>query len=263
MRALLLSLLLAILLLGCTSKTQTGGIEGSVSGATVEPFGPIKSKIPAIPNAKITIRNLSTQAVTTAWSDSNGEFRVAGLAPSHYELSFAAKPFKRELHTIDVKANETTDASTRLLTEAVDVYGCPARPVGGFQTPDVSRVLIRLRHIGCRERCPAYSVEVHGDGRVEYKGERDVSILGSKTYRVNPSDVAALARQFFEKGFFNFCASYQELTPGEATVKTTMTTIKIGDYAQTVSVYGGGAPQGLDDLDAQIDRVANVAHFVK
>jgi hypothetical protein len=258
---LLLSFPFGMLILGCASKAP-GVVDGTVSGATVEPLGPIKSRIAAIPNAKITVRNLSTHAAATAWTDSNGNFRMESLAPGRYELSFAAKPFASQVHTIDVKAGETSDASTRLLTEAVDVSGCPPRSVGGFETPDVSGTDIRLSR-ACRGRCPVYSVELHGDGRLEYKGERDVSSLGSKTYRVNPSDVAALARQFFEKGFFNFCAAYVELTPGQSTVETTTTTIKIGGYAQTVSVYGGAAPQGLEELDAQIDRVAHVHEFVK
>ena len=191
-------------------------------------------------------------------TDSNGEFRVEGVAPGRYQVSFAAKPFKQQVQAIDVKPDQVTDASTRLLTETVDVSGCPTRSVGGFETPDFSTGVIQLKRMGCRGPCPVFSVDVHGDGRVEYKGERNVSSPGSKTYRVNPSDVAALAKQFFEKGFFNLCASYQELAPGQSNVGTTMTTIKIGEYGRTVSVYGNAAPQGLEDLNTQIEKVAHV-----
>jgi hypothetical protein len=255
-------LLFGILLVGCASKTP-GVIEGTVSGATVEPFGPVKTRIAAIPDVEITIRELSTQAVKVTSTDSNGEFRVEGVNPGRYQVSFVAKPFKRQVQALDVKSDQITDASTRLLTETVDVAGCPTRSVGGFETPDFGSGLIQLKRMGCRGPCPVFSVDVHGDGRVEYKGERYVSSAGSKTYRVNPSDVAALAKQFFGKGFFNLCASYQELAPGQSTAETTMTTIKIDEYGRTVSVYGNAAPQGLEDLNAQIEKIAHVNQSVK
>jgi Domain of unknown function (DUF6438)/Carboxypeptidase regulatory-like domain len=246
-----------------------GAIEGNVSGASGVSIGrggsSTESKIPAIPNVNVTIKNPTTTAVQTIRTDFNGNFRVEGLTPGRYEVSFAAKPFKQQVHAIYVRPDETTVASTRMLTsrEAEDIVvisGCPARPVGGVLPPEVSSMEIQLRRTACFGSCPVYSVHLYGDGRVEYRGARYVSTLGVRNYRVEPSIVAGLARKFYEKGFFNFCASYREPITDQPTVETTM---NVGGVAKTVSVYGSSAPEGLEELDREIEQAANVTQFVK
>jgi hypothetical protein len=72
--------------------------------------------------------------------------------------------------------------------------------------------------------------------------------------------VAGLARRFFEKGFFNFCSSYRQPARDLPAVETT---IQVAGVTKTVLVYGDAAPEGLEDLDAQIETVAHVAQLVK
>jgi len=224
-----------------------------------------ESQMPAVPNVKVTIRDSSTLSVQTTQTDFSGNFRVEGLAPGRYEVSFAAKPFKQQVHTTNVRPGETVDASTRMLIgrdaeDIVGVSGCPARPVGGFPPPDLGKVEIQLRRTACYGSCPAYTVRLSGDGRVEYRGDRYVSILGVRNYRVDPSAVTGLAKKFYEKGFFSFCASYRVRTTDQPTVETA---IHFGDVTKTVSVYGGKAPEGLEELQEQIEQTANVTQFVQ
>ena len=57
----------------------------------------------------------------------------------------------------------------------------------GGQTPDLSSVseadlktvAIQLERIGCYGTCPAYSITIHGDGRVEYTGNAHVKEMGA------------------------------------------------------------------------------------
>jgi hypothetical protein len=222
------------------------------------------SQVSAIPNVNVTVKNTSTLAVQTARADFAGNFRIENLSPGRYEVSFAASPFKQQIHAANVRPGETVDASTRLLIgheaeDIVDISGCPARPVGGFPPPDVGRVEIQLKRTPCYGSCPAYTVHLFGDGRVEYRGDRYVSILGVRSYRIDPSAVSELTKKFYEKGFFNFCTSYRWKATDQATDETT---IHFGNIAKTVSVYGGKAPEGLEELQNQIEQTANVAQFV-
>lgn len=222
-------------------------------------------QVPVVPNVSITVKNTSTSAVQTARADFAGNFRIENLSPGRYEVYFAASPFKEQIHAANVRPGETVDASTRLLIgheaeDIVDISGCPARPVGGFPPVDVGRVDIQLKRTRCRGPCPAYTVHLFGDGRVEYRGDYYVSVLGVRTYGIDPSAVNELAKKFYEKGFFNFCSSYRWRATDQATDETT---IHFGNIAKTVSVYGSKSPEGLEELQNQIERTANVAQLVE
>jgi uncharacterized protein DUF6438/carboxypeptidase family protein len=266
---LLLFLLVGVLISACNSGTQTGAIEGNVSGASGAVIGQYasstESKILAVPNVNVTIKNLTSAAAQTIRTDFNGNFRAEGLSPGRYEVSFAAKPFKQQVHAVYVKPDESTDASTRMLTsrdaeDFVAISGCPARPVGGVPPPKVSSLEIQLKRTACYGSCPAYRVHLSSDGRVEYEGSRYVAVVGARNLRVEPSVVAGLAKKFFDKGFFNFCASYRVPMTDQP---TTETTINVGGVAKTVSVYGSSEPEGLEELDREIEQAANVTQFIK
>ncbi len=224
------------------------------------------SQVPAVPNVKVTVKNTSTGASQTARVDFAGNFKIENLSPGRYEVFFVASPFKQQVHAANVRPDETVEASTRLLIgheaeDFVDISGCPARPVSEVPPPDVGKgVEIQLKRTTCYGVCPSYAVHLFGDGRVEYRGERYVSVVGARSYRVDPSAVGELARKFYEKGFFNFCSSYRLMATDRATDETT---IHIGNITKTVSVYGGKAPEGLEELQNQIEQTAHVAQFVE
>jgi Carboxypeptidase regulatory-like domain/Domain of unknown function (DUF6438) len=260
------SVRLVVLLYGisassCGSHLQTGSIEGHVSGASdisMGTSGPAASQVPTVPNVNVTVKNTSTGAVQTARADFAGNFRIENLGPGRYEVFFAATPFNPQQHAANVRPGETVDASTRLLIghdadDFVDISGCPARPVGGVPPPDIGTLEIQLK------RTP-YTVHLFGDGRVEYRGDRNVSTGGVRKYRVDPSAVNEIAKKFHEKGFFNFCTSYRLRATDQATYETT---IHFGNITKTVSVYGGKAPEGLGELQNQIEQTAHVAQFVE
>jgi len=54
--------------------------------------------------------------VQTIRADFNGNFRVQGLTPGRYEITFAVKPFKQQVHAITLRRGETVDASTQMLS---------------------------------------------------------------------------------------------------------------------------------------------------
>ena len=181
-----------------------GSIEGHISGASGISLGvsSVESQVPAVPNLNITVKNISTSAVRTTRTDFAGNFRIEGLPPGRYQVSFAASPFEQQVHTTNVRPGETVDASTRMLIgrdpyDIVDISGCPTRTVGGPPPPEVGTVEIQLRRTACNGPCPAYSVHLFGDGRVEYHGDLHVSVLGARSYRIAPLAVTELAKRFY------------------------------------------------------------------
>jgi len=62
---------------------------------------------------------------------------------------------------------------------------------------------------------PSVSVHLFGDGRVAYHGDLHVSVLGARSYRIEPLPVTELAMRFYEEGFFNYLSSH---TPKEISI---------------------------------------------
>jgi Carboxypeptidase regulatory-like domain len=146
----------------CNFPVQMGSIEGHISGASGISLS-VESQVPAIPNLNITVKNISTSEMRTTRTDFAGNFKIEGIPPGRYQVSYAASPFEQQIHTANVRAGETVGGSTRMLigrdpNEVVDISGCPARPVGGPSTSDLGNVEIQMRRTACRGLCPAYSV---------------------------------------------------------------------------------------------------------
>src|SRR5256885_16022332 len=86
----------------------------------------------------------------------------------------------------------------------------------GDQTPDLSSlsdadlktVTIQLERTGCYGSCPAYSATIHGDGRVEYNGKRDVRGMGAREGRIETEKIRALASVFAKIKFWEIAEDY-------------------------------------------------------
>ena len=126
------------------------------------------------------------------------------------------------------------------------------------QPPDPVDVTITLQRTICFGACPAYTVTIAGDGRVEYVGEQFVRVRGKETATIPPEQVAALVEAFETAGFFDLKNEY---TANITDLPTTITSIRIGDRFKRVIDYYG-APQVLKDLERSIDKVAGTARWV-
>ena len=127
-----------------------------------------------------------------------------------------------------------------------------------FQTQDARDVVITMQRTVCFGTCPAYTVTITGDGRVEYEGKQFVRVTGRATTTIPSADVAALVEAFEKAGYFNLNDRY---TANITDQPTTTTSIRIGErFKQVIDYYG--APQVLKDLERQIDKVARTAQWV-
>src|SRR4051812_36210153 len=87
------SLLLLISCVACLSISAFAQTTGSISGQIKDEKGAI------LPNANVTVRNVSTNTSRTAQSDDEGRYRFANLQVGEYEVSVEASGFAKLIQT--------------------------------------------------------------------------------------------------------------------------------------------------------------------
>lgn len=133
--------------------------------------------------------------------------------------------------------------------------------------PDEPAVAITLTRTTCFGTCPAYSVRITSDGRVDYEGTQFVRVVGRATTTIAPEAVAELVAEFDRIGYFGLNARYDTIvnpdgTTGTVTdLPTTTTSIRVGSRAKEVADYIG-APPALRRLERRIDEVAGTMGWV-
>lgn len=137
-------------------------------------------------------------------------------------------------------------------------------------------VTITLERTPCFGACPEYSVTLHGDGTVNYAGQRFVKVLGTRQKQIPSHAVFELLRKFYEVDFFAMRPEYIEgrdivLEPSGTVnesrvmvtdLPTTIITLTLGAYTKRVKAYYG-APEGLYTLATAIDETAGTGEWIK
>jgi hypothetical protein len=123
--------------------------------------------------------------------------------------------------------------------------------------PPSSRLLAELSRGGCYGTCPIYTVTVYDDGRVEYKGERDVEVIGARADRLDDATLAAL------RGAFDG-ADFEKLSDFVRNDCTDLPTVEIRYGDKTVHHYHGdrSAPEALWKLEQKLDELVKSARWV-
>jgi hypothetical protein len=137
---------------------------------------------------------------------------------------------------------------------------CPADSSSGWPSlssrPDDFVLLERTR---CFGSCPAYSVRIGSDGKVTWRGEAYVQVIGPETAWVDPAGARALIEKFAANGFGNLCGRYSVGTSDGATVTTT---VHIADQEKRVSDYFNSAPGWLRSLENEVDTLADTHRWI-
>jgi outer membrane receptor protein involved in Fe transport len=125
---------LLVLTLGAVAQIQNGQISGDIT----DPSGA------AIPNAKVTVKNLATDLVTTISGNQQGHFVANQLQVGTYSVTVTAQNFKSEAHTnLAVNAGSITHSDFKLqvgsTSEVVEVTG--AAPAIDTETSQLSTIV--------------------------------------------------------------------------------------------------------------------------
>lgn len=120
-------------------------------------------------------------------------------------------------------------------------------------------VVITIERTACFGACPAYSLEIAGDGTVTYQGRQFVRVIGKATAKISPEAVQQLAAEFERIHYFDLQNIY---TARITDLPTTTTSIRIGGrFKKVVDHYG--APDELEKLEDRIDEVAGSDRWIK
>ena len=128
---------------------------------------------------------------------------------------------------------------------------------------DWSTLRIRLERSACFGTCPIYSVEISGDGTVNYLGERFVKVTGGQTAHISRKAVRDLYAAFVKADFFWTKDSYEAPITD---LPTYTVSISFDGRAKSVLDYAGksqGLPKAVADLEDAIDKAAGTEKWIK
>jgi len=123
---------------------------------------------------------------------------------------------------------------------------------------DWKSLVITHERLGCFGSCPAYRVEIHGDGTVLYKGTAFVTERGERRSTISVEMVQALVGRFRRADFFSLNAVYAKPLDCEAAV----TSIAFDGHFKSVENQCGASTL-VSQLEGAIDRAANIESWIK
>lgn len=128
---------------------------------------------------------------------------------------------------------------------------------------NLSGVVMTLSRSGCFGTCPAYSIEIRGDGSVTYKGEGFVVVTGEHRDHLLPEQVTEIVDAFRKADYFSLKDKYSYMVTDCPTYGTSF---RIDQVEKAVTDYVGeeaGMPEAVSDLEMTIDRVAGTAKWIQ
>jgi len=138
----------------------------------------------------------------------------------------------------------------------------------GERTPfpavqNMATLRMTLSRSMCLGPCPAYTVEIRGDGTVQFEGLAHVSAMGKHSDRISRDAVAELLGAFRRADFFSLKDKY------DARINDIPTfTVSIEFDGRKKSVYdcyglSVGMPEAVADLEEAFDRLADTGKWLR
>lgn len=128
---------------------------------------------------------------------------------------------------------------------------------------DLASVQIRLTRGPCLGFCPAYEVDVRGDGSVRYNGYTNVAITGPHLGHISEQSLATLVDAFRSRNYFSLADRYRFPATDLPLYRMSLT---VGRSTKTVEDYFGGQvgmPATVTELEDTIDRITGTDRWVK
>jgi hypothetical protein len=151
----------------------------------------------------------------------------------------------------------------RLAFAVVGLLFCQIAAVSTAQNtapPSISASdYLELERTTCFGSCPAYTVRIQADGQVTWKGVNYVKVVGNASARVPAVQARTLIEKAVANGFWDLNAGY---SANVTDAPTYFTTLHIGTREKRVGDYASMAPKPLQDLETEIDSLANTYRWV-
>jgi len=141
----------------------------------------------------------------------------------------------------------------------------PSIDLASLPESDVKTLTVRLERTACYGICPAYTLTIHGDGRLEYDGKTHVKETGSREGHVDAAQIKSLLKEFATAKFLTLSEDYSGKNCHRycTDMPTAVTELNVRETSHRVKHYYccGGAPKALFDLESAIDKLANVERW--
>jgi len=158
-----------------------------------------------------------------------------------------------------------------LAAVAVSIVGMGALwlPGGGYSLVHAKSrdsLTIEKWHSNCQMGCPVYKITVHGNGAVEYVGERFVKVRGAQASSLNEEQMQAVLVGFDRADFFSL--EDQAFAWGYHSARVSVRITVDGKTKEVSSdTYNIGAKSGLQakfvDAATNLDRIIGTDRWVK
>ena len=114
----------------------------------------------------------------------------------------------------------------------------------------------------CYGRCPAYKIEIHGDGTVLDDGKVNVAHKGRYTAKISYASLLELVDFFRKANYFSLRDRY---VSGITDNPAYETSISFDGVSKSILDYVGqtvGMPSTVSDVEAAIDRLSGASKWV-
>jgi ankyrin repeat protein len=128
---------------------------------------------------------------------------------------------------------------------------------------DWSTLKMRLQRTRCFGGCPDYSVEINGQGKVDFSGTFGVLVMGRHRGTLSKQATEALLSAFRAANYFSLKNSYSYPVTDNPTYDTS---IEFDGERKSVRDYVGlkaGMPEAVRDLEEAFDRIAGTEKWIK
>ena len=148
------------------------------------------------------------------------------------------------------------------LIVAALVFGSATLPFPAGAADDASATVVSLQRGACLGPCPAYTVEIHGDGTVIFTGQ-NTAVRGEVRYTIDPADVAGLIAFIDARNFGALQDRYAVTWTDQIWIKTCVTTSQTRKCVEDYAGERAGMPKSVTEIENEIDRVGRTSSLVK
>jgi len=132
--------------------------------------------------------------------------------------------------------------------------------------PDVQNMAtlrMTLARSMCLGHCPAYTVEIRGDGAVQFEGLAHVDAMGKHSDRISRNAASELLAAFQRADFFSLKDEY---VAAITDIPSFTVSIEFDGRKKSVLDHYGlsvGMPEAVADLEEAFDRLANTVRWLR